>query len=187
MAEALVQKLKTIRSNFSVGLFSCCLLRRLKPEDVTKTDRVIIGEDGLYCIPTNKKVPPEAGNFYEVDFGGSPDFNIDRAAMEFTKMMLRNFTLDSFEAVRRYCDETGQRTKLLAQDWYQFTRMMRNSLTHTQTWHFRDYDRRELPVSWRGKTINESMEGQESDFDFYNWWDGCELWEEINEFAKYLD
>lgn len=186
MADAIVNRLKTIRSNFSVGLYSHCLLRRLKAEEVGTKDRVIIGEDGLYCAPQSKPVPPEAGKFYEVGFGGSPDFNVSRAAMEFAKMLLRNFTLDSFEAARAYCDETGQLAELKSQPWYEFTRMMRNSLTHTQRWHFRKYDRDRLPVSWRGKVIDVSMEGTEPDFTFYDWWDGCELWEEMKAFAVTL-
>lgn len=187
MAEALTNKLKTIRSNFSVGLYCHCLLRRLKSEDVSTKDRVIVGEDGLYCIPTAKPIPPEAGHFYEVGFDGSPDFNISRAAMEFAKMLLRNFTLDCFEAVRSYCEETNQSDKLKAQTWYEFTRMMRNSLTHTQRWHFRKYDRDRLPVKWRNKTIELAMEDTEPDFNFYDWWDGCELWEEMNMFAGALE
>ena len=147
---------------------------------------MIVGEDGLHCVPKNRQVPSEAGEYYQVGFAGSPDFNLDRAALEFSKMLLRNFTLDCFEAVKNYCDETGQLDLLRSQPWYQFTRLMRNSLTHPQTWHFRDGDRKKLPVTWRDKTIDENMEGREPDFCFYDWWDGCELWEEMNTFASSL-
>lgn len=186
MADVLISKLKTIRSNFSVGLYCYCLLRRLKPEEVSVRDRVIVGEDSLHCVPAGKNIPQQAGQFYEAGFAGSPDFNISHAAMEFAKMLLRNFTLDSFEAVKGYCEETGQFAQLRSQPWYEFTRMMRNSLTHAQRWHFRDKDRRRVPVRWRDKIIDASMEGTEPPFDFYDWWDGCELWEEMNAFAAAL-
>lgn len=186
MADTLVERLKTIRSNFSIGLFSHCLLRRLRPENLSATDRAIVGEDGIYCIPPGRAVPPEAGHYYQTGFAGAPDFNIARAAMEFAKMLLRNFTLDTFEAVRAYCEETDQLSELRSQPWYEFTRMMRNSLTHTQRWHFRKYDKDRLPVKWRDKVIDISMEGTEPTFTFYDWWDGCELWEEMNTFAKTL-
>ena len=132
MADTILNKLKVIRSNFSIGLFSFCLIQRLKPEDLLTVNRCIVGEDGLYCVPQNKQIPEEAGNFYEVGFAGSKNFNISKAAMELAKMLLRNFTLDSFEAIKSYCDETGQLDVLHRQSWYQFTRMIRNSLTHTQ-------------------------------------------------------
>jgi hypothetical protein len=32
-------------------------------------------------------------------------------------MLLRNFTLDSFEALKNYCQETNQRAELHAQSW----------------------------------------------------------------------
>ena len=176
-----------IRSNFSIGLYSFCLLQRLDKDEIPSTDRVIIGEDGLYCVPRNKNLPDSVGDYYEAGFKGSPDLNIDKAAMEFAKMLLRNFTLDSFESIKSYCRETDKLDQLYSQPWYQFTRMIRNSLTHTQTWHFRDYDREKLPVSWRDKTISIDMEGEEPNFDFFGWWDGCELWEEINQFAQSLD
>lgn len=44
-------QLKTIHSNFSFGLLSFCLLQRMKPQDFSSMNRVIIGEDGLYCVP----------------------------------------------------------------------------------------------------------------------------------------
>lgn len=187
MADSLKNALVMIRNNFSTGLYAHCLLRRLTPERVATGDRVIVGEEGLYCIPHGKEIPSEAGDYYEVGFAGSPSFDLERATMEFAKMLLRNLTLDSFEAAKKYCHETGQFDQLHAQPWYQFARMMRNSLTHTQRWHFNRYDRRRLPVTWRDKTIELSMEGKEPDFNFYDWWDGCELWEEICAFAESLE
>jgi len=64
--------------------------------------------------------------------------------------------------------------------------MVRNSLTHTQHWKFVPRDLKKLPVSWRGKTIEAHMQGQELSFDFYDSWDACELWAEMNTFAEGL-
>lgn len=58
-----------------------------------------------------KVVPDEAGDFYEVGLAGSPDFNLQRANMEFAKMLLRNLTLDSYEALFRYSKDTNQLAK----------------------------------------------------------------------------
>ncbi len=179
-------QLKTIYSNFALGLFAYGLVRRLKPERVRATDRVIIGEDGLYCIPRGKAIPAEAGRFYEMGFAGSPDFNLDRAAMEFAKMLLRNLTIDSYEALFNYCEQSNQLAQMQAQSWYGFARMIRNSLTHTQHWRFTRRDLMRLPVEWRGKIIEPSMNNEELSFDFYDWWDGCELWNEMYAFAETL-
>jgi hypothetical protein len=184
---AITEHLKTIRSNFSLAIFCHCLIRRMKPEDVATANRVVIGEDGLYCIPRGKEVPVEAGSSYDVGFAGSPDFNLDRAAMEFAKMALRNFTLDSYEALFDYCKQTGQLSRMQSQPWYEFARMVRNSLTHTQHWRFRRRDLTRLPVKWIDKVIEADMDGQELTADFYDWWDGCELWGEMYAFAETLD
>lgn len=183
---AITGQLKTIYSNFALGLLAHCLIRRIKPEDIATTDRVIIGEDGLYCVPSGKSVPLEAGKFYEMGFAGSPDFNLDRASMEFAKMLLRNLTIDSYEALFNYCEHTNQLVQMQMQSWYGFARMVRNSLTHTQHWRFHSPDLARLPVTWRNKTIEASMNGHELSFDFYDWWDGCELWNEMYVFAETL-
>lgn len=183
----ITEKLMRIRSNFSLAIFCHCLIRRIKPEDIAAMDRVVIGEDGLYCIPRGKQVPAEAGSFYDVGFAGSPDFNLSRAGMEFAKMALRNFTLDSYEVLFDYCEQTNQLSRMQTQPWYEFARMVRHSLTHTQHWVFkRRKDLARLPVSWRGKTIEASMKGQELTCDFYDWWDACELWGEMYAFAETL-
>lgn len=179
---------KTIISNFSLGLLSFCLFQRIKPQDFSAMNKVIVGEDGLYCVPKGKEVPAEAGNFYEVGYaGGSPDFNLRRANMEFAKMLLRNLTLDSYEALFQYCEDTKQLAKMQAQPWYRFARIVRNSLTHTQHWRFNSRDLSQLPVTWKDKTIDASMDGQELSFDFYDWWDGCELYNEMLAFSETLD
>src|SRR4051812_37410001 len=115
---AITDHLKIIHSNFSVGMFLHCQLRRLRPEDVAIADRVIVGEDGLYCVPRDKQIPPEAGDFYEVFFGGPAKWSIDKSAMEFAKMLLRNLTLDSYEVLFSYCEQTGQLNKMQAENWY---------------------------------------------------------------------
>ena len=186
MAKGLVSKLKIVRSNFSSGTYAFCLLNRLKKEDVIVGNRVIIGEDGLYCVPRKKAIPPEAGKYYEVGFAGSKDFNLKKSNIEFSKMLLRNFTLDSFEIVRKYCIQTNQQNKLHLQPWYQFTRIMRNCLTHSRKLEFRPHDKKMLPVSWRNKIITKSMENKELSFEFYDWWDACELWEEMRTFSESL-
>jgi hypothetical protein len=182
----IVRQLKTIYSNYAIGLFAHCIFRRLKPGDMVRANRVIVGEDGLYCIPRSKSVPSEAGDYYELTFAGSEELNLTRATLEFAKMLLRNLSIDSYEALFTYCERTDQLSRLQAQEWYGFARMVRNSLTHTQHWQFRPRDFKRLPVTWKGKTIEASMDGQELTFEFYDWWDGCELWNEMVAFADKL-
>ena len=100
--------LRTIRSNFSAGLIYVGLLQTLDPK-VIKSNRVILKEDGLYIIKPGQSlnIPPNE-SFYEVRFGGLAKWNIKHAALEFSKMILRNFTIDSYEALYDYCQSTDQ-------------------------------------------------------------------------------
>jgi hypothetical protein len=190
---ALTNTLATIRNNVSIGMFTSCVLQRMKPEDIVAANIAIIGEDGFHCVPRGKQPPPSAGQYYVVDFGGAGTgtlphpWNVNRATIEFSKMLLRNFTLDSFEAVRAYCMKEHRNDDLWKQPWYQFARMMRNSLTHTQRFDFRPPELKRLPVTWRDKAITAEMNGQEPGFEFFDWWDGCELWQEMYVFAKAIE
>jgi hypothetical protein len=64
--------------------------------------------------------------------------------------------------------------------------MVRNSLKHSQTWNFNSYDRSLLPLSWKGKVIQASMDGQMMTWDFYDCFDALELWDEMFSFAQTL-
>ena len=66
---------------------------------------------------------------------------------------------DLFEQTKIYCSETGQEELLKEQPWYQFWRITRNCFSHDFTFQFRDYDKRKLPVSWDGFTIDASLDG----------------------------
>jgi len=111
----IVDHLKTIRSNFCLGLFAYCYLRRLRPEQAASADRVIVSEDGIYCVPQRKPIPQSAGDAYEMSFVGPSGWNLEHAASEFAKMLVRNFTGDSYETLFSYCDRTGQLADMQAQ------------------------------------------------------------------------
>lgn len=127
----LCQHLETIRSTFSVGLVCHGLLRTLEPEAIN-SNRIVLKEDGLFVVKPDQtlQIPPNE-SFYEVELGGPAKWNIDHAALELAKMLLRNLTIDSYEAAYNYCEASGQLTAMQAQPWYQFARLVRHSLTHT--------------------------------------------------------
>jgi len=81
-----------------------------------------------------------------------------QALDEFGKAALRTLIKDSFECIKGYSEETGQAPSFRAQDWYQFARMVRNSLSHDYCFRFNTHDRTLLPVTWRDRTISVSMD-----------------------------
>ncbi len=129
---------------------------------------------------------PEGEQFYEFELAGPKEPDFEHAATEFAKMLLRTFTTESFEKLRGYCEETNQIDLMRRQPWYHFARMVRNSLKHSQTWNLNSYDLSLLPVTWNGKTIEASMNGQIMTWDFYDCFDALELWDEMYAFAQTL-
>ena len=184
MSYDIIGNLKTVRSNYSLGLLCFGVLSNPKTKSIILKNRVIIREDGLNVIPPNSSltIPPNE-IFYEVSVHNWSKNKMEQANMEFAKMFLRNLTLDSFEAIRNYCDRSSKKSELEAQTWYWFTHLLRNALTHNQHWEFSSGHLKRMPVTWRDKTIDASMDGKELTFDFYDWYDGVLLWEDINEFA----
>jgi len=85
---------------------------------------------------------------------------------EFAKMLLRTFVRDAYQVVEEYCRNTNQLVTLSKQPWYQFARLMRNSLSHGSRLDLGDYvKRQQLPIEWVSPisgeevTVTKEMDG----------------------------
>src|SRR5205823_14773826 len=126
----------------------------------------------LAVKPGQDRRIPAGTPVYDVTVAGS-GLSVDYAhlSMELSKMLLRNFTQDCFEAVTDYCERSSQLQEMRAELSYQFARLVRNCLTHTQCWRFQPSDLTLLPITWNGKTLDASLQGRESDGTVYNYFD----------------
>jgi len=178
------ENLKVLHSNFSLGLMLVANLADIKKKKTCIQNKVVIREDGIYFVPTGKllHIPPTE-SIYSFELAGNPNLDFKHAILEFSKMLIRNVTIDSFEALYNYCKDNGIQSHLQSQPWYRFARLVRNCLTHTQKMHFADYQLKWLPVSWNGNTIDKSLEGKELPFTTYGYWQTCELLSEMQKFA----
>lgn len=91
---------------------------------------------------------------------------------------------EAFEAVKDFCTKNNVSRKLKAEPWYEFARMIRNALTHTFRFEFREYHKTVLPVSWGGRTIDLSMHGKSLDLNFFGYPQGVQLVFEIEDFIR---
>ncbi len=80
--------------------------------------------------------------------------------------MRRNLVKESFEVVEGYACFMKIESIAQKQPWYHFARLVRNVVTHDLHFRFGRFDRTILPVNWRGKNIEASMDGQEMTEDF---------------------
>ena len=185
LSKQLLNHLKLIRSNFSFGLLFWALLRDPKTAEGLQVHQVVVKPDGIYAIPPGKRMHiPEGESYYTLELGGPKKKDFKHASIEFVKLHLRVFVVETFEKLKTHCDAIGQDSAFKACNWYQFARMIRNSLTHDQNWRFNKYDKSVLPVSWNGKTINLTMDDTEMTWEFFDPYDAIELSDEMYEFAK---
>ncbi len=105
------------------------------------------------------------------------------AMKEFVNMLLRIPIKESFELLKNHCAETGQAPLLQNQPWYEFARVIRNSLSHNFRLQFRKHDRSLLPVTWRGRTIELAMDGAHLELSFFGYVQAWELFADFRDFA----
>ncbi len=106
------------------------------------------------------------------------------AVKEFLTSQIRALIKVSFELIKNYCDETNQDSKFKAEPWYQFARIIRNCLSHNFKFEFRKYDKTLLPVTWKSRTIDASMDGKHLELKFFGYVETWELFTEYRDFVS---
>ncbi len=66
---------------------------------------------------------------------------------------------DLFPLTKAYCHQTGQLSKLKAQQWFQFWRVLRNYFAHDMRFNFNPDEKALLPITSSGVTIDIHMNG----------------------------
>ena len=110
---------------------------------------------------------------------------IDRqiALEEFAKSVLRCLLKEGHELVADYFKREGLFSDLSAQSWWQFSRLIRNALSHNFCFRLNDKDIKLLPLSWQGKTIDASVDGQPLILSFFGYADAWRLFLEYETFV----
>ena len=111
------------------------------------------GESGYFEL---KQTLPE-GELDFIDFlrnladlGNNAALETKRNANRF---LTRNYLKEVFRITQAYCKRTKQIKLMENEDWYQFARVVTNSLSHDFRLNFNEYDKRILPVSYSNKEI----------------------------------
>ena len=146
MDKALLRgKLQTIKNNFAlvqagIGLMACL-------DILERVDKVF----------SQVKHHPEANSVQYIRYVFETDDLLKHATNELRNSVLRNCLKEAFELVKLYGDQTNQAIVIKAAPWYQFLRIVRNSLSHDLQMHFRESDFKRLPITWAGLTFDRSM------------------------------
>jgi hypothetical protein len=98
-----------------------------------------------------------------------------------------------FELLRDYCEDYDKAApghqlvqRLQKSPWYQFTRLVRNAVSHNFRYDFRDSDKKRMPITWRGITLTEDWHGKPITYETFWHKPGYELFLEMRAFAEAL-
>ena len=104
---------------------------------------------------------------------------------EFLKSNFRNLLTVSWEIVGDYCKNTRQDPKLRNQPWYQFFRIIRNSLSHDFRFNVpKDRAGNFLTATWKDRIITGADHGNLIPLSFLGWLGYWELYLELYFFVK---
>lgn len=142
-------QLQTIKNNYA--LVQAGIMFLAQPGAQTKFDEYFAAVS----------VHPEAKGFGYIRYVFESDELLALATNQLRKSVLRNCLKEMFELVKAYGLETNQIKILRVAQWYQFLRMMRNSLSHDFCVRYEKNDLKLLPITWSGLTLAASMDGSE--------------------------
>jgi hypothetical protein len=69
----------------------------------------------------------------------------------------RSAITNLFPLTRRHLRSVGKLEEAKREPWFQLFFILRNYFAHDMTFHFNDYERSLLPLTWSGVTIQASM------------------------------
>ena len=75
----------------------------------------------------------------------------------------RNLLKEGFRITKAHYQPLNDYRTLTQQPWYQFSRLLVNSLSHDFRLDFRPGDLKQLPVQYLGQTLDASMNGQSAE------------------------
>ena len=123
-------------------------------------------------------------NFNEIAAFLKKDISKREKNNEFVKMGIRTILKEPFELIKDYCKLTSQISLFKKQEWHHFTRLLRNCVSHNFRFIFNDSDKRLLPISYKGKTIDINMENTDMHLSFFG---QSDIWELFCEMRTFVD
>lgn len=140
--------LQTIKNNYA--LVQAGIMFLIQPDAPKKFDE-------YYSVIDDH---PEA-HFGYIKYIYQSDELLGLATNELRKAVLRSCIKELYEVLKFECKTAEQEKALKNAPWYEFLRMIRNSLSHDFYLRFNKSDKKKLPVAWSGLTLTQEMDGAE--------------------------
>lgn len=103
----------------------------------------------------------------------------------FKRSLMCTTIKDYYDSISYYCDksQSNQYSSFKNEPYYQFIRVIRNTMSHGYKFDFSKMNKGIFPVSWNGKTINLSDEHKEITEDKLNFHDVFMLLNKLENFV----
>ena len=168
----LIIKLQCLKNNFFLGLGAAALFTNPKVHPFLEGKKALFKvENVLYQFEYKQLIE---------QLTEGPLRNI--MIQEFLKSHVRTLLKEGFQIIQTYCKDTSQDSKMKAEPWYDFARIIRNSLTHNYRLDFNKHDKMLLPLTWKNRTIDSTMDGSFLKMEFFF---AGEAWEMFKEFQNF--
>lgn len=168
--DELHSQIQNVKNNYILGLSAISVLTEPFAPEHLKNSHCTFGE---YIVDFN-----QVANL----LANGSDRSI--ALKEFATMLIRGLLKESYEIVRAYTKSSQQGAKFRAQPWFQFFRLIRNCVSHNFHFEFSDSDKDLLPVTWRGRVIDDTFDRQPLEISFLGY-DG--VWALFSELMQFVD
>jgi len=76
-------------------------------------------------------------------------------------LAIKNAVTDFYEGILKYCKYSNQESKFRKQEWYYYSRLIRNGLSHNYQWDFSQQNKNIFPVKYKEITIDYNLHGTE--------------------------
>jgi hypothetical protein len=115
------------------------------------------------------------------------------AASDFLLSQLHALIRAPFELLMDYCEDYDKEVptrhllkELKETPWYDFTRLIRNAISHNFRFEFRDPDKRRMPITWMHISLTEDLHGKPMTHESFWHKPGYELFLAMRHFAEAL-
>lgn len=117
----------------------------------------------------------------------------ERVVSDFLLNQLHALIRAPFELLSDYCEDYDKKMpsvklgeNLRKQEWYYYTKLIRNAISHNFCFDFSSKDIERMPITWNGITITPDLQGRSLTHESFWHKPGYQLFLEMQEFAKVL-
>lgn len=177
--------MKKVLSNYTLGLGAICLYampqaRRLLSQTALGIDR----QRAVFNPPNDpSRIWSYTVNFAHIAEQLDDPAKLQKSVDAYLQMNIRMIGKEPYEAIKAYCAETHQMELLRKQPWYHFARIIRNAVSHDFRFRFSKADKKLLPISWNGQTIDLALNDKVVPLSLFGYQTSLELFLAMRDFV----